>query len=159
MPEVVLPPPIRYGLDGRILVSDELHKWVYEQGIDWDLMLTATSPFHCSFRTADRTFLEFGRYVSRCRYGSQGHQRFVPWLRALEQQKTGSWHIHAVLADCKPLDIEELRRRWQREFGGNLLLEPYDPSRGDGVGYLIKDVDFGADWNCSREVFNGRLIA
>jgi hypothetical protein len=153
MKEIPRPPPRSYALDdGRILIGEALHKWIAEQGIHWCWFFTGTFPYEASFTTADKTYLKFARKVSRAAYGNRaGRHRYVPWVRALERHKSGGWHVHAAIANCNSLDIEEFQGEW-RKIAGIPQLVPYDHDQ-DGTGYVLKGVDFGADWRCSDEVF------
>jgi hypothetical protein len=110
---------------------------------DWFTTMTFAAPIHPE--QAARRWARWVRHVEK----EEGHT--IRWARALEYQKRGVIHYHALtwgMLDARRLTYMDA---WEEIGDGFARILPYDPQRGAGF-YLGKyvskggEIDLGGKW-------------
>lgn len=138
--------PFRYRL------QDEWARWIAEQPWQWYVTLTFASEDphaftakaevkHCEF--AQRCYRRWIRSINEERFGKRfrrkGHG--VSHVQAIELQKRGVAHFHALLDGVEPLEYGIAHEKWPH---GMAWIKPYEADKG-GASYLSKYVSKGGE--------------
>lgn len=106
---------------------------------EWYLTLTFRESVHPE--AAGKRWEGFVRAV-------EGSTRQLRWVRALEVQRRGVIHFHALTAGMERLRYNAVRRQWT---WGYSWIEPYQPGRGAHF-YLGKYLAKGGEIDLSRSL-------
>jgi NitT/TauT family transport system substrate-binding protein len=115
-------------------LGDAWGAWI-ERLAAWEWYLTLTFVEIVHPEAADKRWRAFVRQVE----GKRGRQ--IAWVRALEYQRRGVIHFHALLAGMEFLAYNAVRRLWPWGFS---WIRPYEPGRGANF-YLGKYVAKGGE--------------
>ena len=115
-------------------LQDAWGAWI-ERLAPWEWYLTLTFAEIVHPEQAERKWRAFVKRVE----GKRG--RAICWVRALEYQRRGVIHFHALLAGMEFLAYNAVRQLWPWGFS---WIEPYQPGRGANF-YLGKYVAKGGE--------------
>ena len=138
--------PFRYRL------QDEWARWIADQPWQWYVTLTFASDDpnafttkaetkHCEF--AQRCYRRWIRVLNERRFGKRFRKKGlgISHVQAIELQKRGVAHFHALLDGVEPLEYKLAHEEWPH---GIAWIRPYDAEKG-GAGYLSKYVSKGGE--------------
>ena len=122
-------------------LQDAWGAWI-ETLARWEWYVTLTFAELVHPEAADKRWRAFVRQV-------EGRHRTIRWVRALEYQRRGVIHFHALMAGLDDLTYNTVRRRWT---WGYSWIEAYQPGRGANYylgKYLAKggEIDVGGPVN------------
>jgi hypothetical protein len=125
-------------MPGDRTLQDAWGAWI-EQLAAWEWYLTLTFAEIVHPEQAERKWRAFVKRVEG------RHGRVVSWVRALEYQRRGVIHFHALLAGMEFLAYNAARQCWPWGFS---WIEAYEPGRGANYylgKYLAKggEIDVG----------------
>jgi hypothetical protein len=123
----------------------------------WFCTLTFSEPV--AAEQADRCLARWIRKLSERIVGRRYRRKKVPgisWIRALEWQKRGVLHIHALLEHpgLSKVPLKAACDLWKgvcMKSGTSNRIEKYDPTRG-ACGYIGKDIFNDGDINFSEPI-------
>jgi hypothetical protein len=119
-------------------LQDAWAVWI-ERLARWEWYMTLTFAESVHPEAAEKRWGAFVRRVNG------RHGRAIAWVRALEYQRRGVIHFHALLAGMEFLAYNTVRQLWPWGFS---WIEPYQPGRGAHYylgKYLAKggEIDLG----------------
>lgn len=141
--------------------ADELHQawgdWLVEldrsegQVFDWFVTLTFRKGY-VHPEVAHKAWKLFVHWLNRTQFGNRYYKRTegVRWARALEYQRRGVIHFHALVGDVANVGRLTMMDKWWDAYG-IARIYPYDPQLGAAhylAKYIAKDgeIDLGGAW-------------
>lgn len=146
---------------GSALLSkmDKLHlAWSDFLGTqDWQWFVTFTFTEEIHPEAADKLYRLWLNKLNRDLYGQRWRKHYpygCKWVRALEWQKRGVLHYHALISNVGYADREKWASEWQ-ELGktskaGFIKIDQYDTEKGGAEAYLSKYVTKGGQVDISK---------
>lgn len=124
-------------------------------GFPWSWFVTLTFPAVIGPEQAGRAWSRWVRLLE------DDARHALRWARALEYQKRGVIHFHALLWPlAREVQYATARARWSEAGGGFSWIQPYEHHRGAAhyLGkYIVKggEVDYGGKWWNPRHAEGG----
>jgi hypothetical protein len=112
----------------------------------WELYVTLTFPTVTKADRATTLWRKFtdktAKMVLPCR---KARTQGLPWVCAIEQHKSGSSHIHALLSGVECLSFDQLAEQWRKTSGSKIIdIRAFQPT-GNALSYIAKTADSGGD--------------
>lgn len=154
-------------LESYIPKRDRLHhSWAdFLATQDWQWFITFTFKEEIHPESADKLFRVWINKLNRDIYGQRWRKKpsgGVKWVRALEWQKRGVLHYHALVSNVGFASREKWANEWMvlGESGkaGFIKIDQYDESRGGAEAYLSKYVAKDGDIDVSRNFLASNII-
>ena len=125
----------------------------------WDWFLTMTFREAVHPEAADKLWRVFVSKLNRDLYGHRWYRNpdtAVYWVRALEWQKRGVLHYHALAGDTHSLNVQASRRWWKEVWYEIAGIARIDRVFGidDVAAYVSKYVVKGGEIDVSRSLAN-----
>jgi len=125
--------------------SDKLHKaWSeFLMTQDWQWFVTFTFKEEIHPEAADKLYRVWLNKLNRALYGQRWRKKQsggVKWVRALEWQKRGVLHYHALISNVGYADRDTWAACWtelgETSKAGFIKIDQYDESQGGAEAYL-----------------------
>lgn len=138
---------------------DQLHHaWAeFLSTQDWQWFVTFTFKEEIHPEAADKLFRVWINKVNRHIYGQRWRKKpsgGVKWVRALEWQKRGVLHYHALMANLGYASREQWAAEWMKlgddSKAGFIRIDQYDDTKGGAEAYLSKYVAKDGDIDLSE---------
>jgi hypothetical protein len=128
--------------EGRALQEAWIN-WLGQWRWEWYCTLTFRDEVHPE--AAERRFRTFEKMINRALYGPRWfkHGQGIQWVRALEYQRRGVIHFHALLAGVSSLQRSTWTATWH-EWAGFARIEPIE-SPAAVLRYISKYVIRGGE--------------
>ena len=138
--------------------TDKLHKaWAgFLSTQDWQWFVTFTFKEEIHPEAADKLYRVWLNKLNRELYGQRWRKKpsgGVKWCRALEWQKRGVLHYHALISNSGYASSTMIARIWEKlgedSKAGFIKVDQYDESLGGAEAYLSKYVAKGGQVDIS----------
>lgn len=157
--QLLVNPATLQGPEALPIFNERLHdQWTeWLSSFDWQWFVTFTFKEAIHPEAADKLYRVWINKLNRAIYGPKWSKRpeekGVKHVRALEWQKRGVLHYHALVANTGI----ETRERWATEWqklaedskAGFIKIDQYDEQKGGAAAYLSKYVTKGGQIDCS----------
>lgn len=143
--------------ESRIQGHDLATSWVDFLGRwDWQWFTTHTFPDIVHPEQADKAFRVWASMINRQMYGPRWYKKgkAIRWARALEYQKRGVIHFHALVDGVQGLRRLSWMDRWYEVTGGYARIEQIK-SFGAVAAYCAKYVTKDGEIELSKSLCDG----
>ena len=123
--------------------------WPMLKDFSWTYFITATFPTETTSGRAGKAWSHFANKLGRQNLPAGAARREgLPWVRSVEQHKSGGAHVHALLSTAA--SQAAISALWREVSGsGHIDIQRYD-SRGKALAYLVKSADNGGEIDVAR---------